>query len=83
MTEDGSTKILVVAKELGVTQKTIYNWIKTGRLEMTSPGYVDRDQAWDVYEFMKHKRVEISYFMSAYGITRDSYGRFSSNGSKS
>lgn len=83
MSEDGSVKIQVIAKELGVTQKTVYNWINTGTLVMTSPGYVDRDQAWEVYDSMKSKRVEISYFMSAYGITRDSYGRFTSEGSKS
>jgi hypothetical protein len=69
-------KIGPLADELGITPKTIYNWISDGRLEMKKPGFVSRTEAWEVFGFMQEKRVEISYFMSAYGIERDSVGRF-------
>jgi predicted site-specific integrase-resolvase len=72
-------KIPVAASELGVSTKTIYNWIASGVLETTEPGYVSRSKAWEVFDHMKAKRVEISYFMSTYGIKRDAYGRFISN----
>jgi predicted DNA-binding transcriptional regulator AlpA len=67
-----------LATELGVTQKTIYNWINDGRLEIKKPGIVSRSEAWEVFDHMKEKRVEISYFLSSYGIKRDANGRFTS-----
>lgn len=79
MTEDNDlVKIVPLANELGVTYKTIYNWVSDGRLEMERPGFVSRSAAWKVWEEMREKRIEISYFMSAYGIKRDAYGRFTS-----
>lgn len=69
-------KIAPLASELGVSHKTIYNWINDGRLELKKPGFVSRTEAWEVFVFMQEKRTEISYFMSAYGINRDAYGRF-------
>ena len=76
-------KIGPLADELGITPKTIYNWISDGRLEMKKPGFVSRTEAWEVFDFMQKKRTEISYFMSAYGISRDAYGRFISESEKS
>jgi hypothetical protein len=76
-------KIGPLADELGITPKTIYNWISDGRLEMKKPGFVSRSEAWEVFDFMQEKRTEISYFMSAYGIKRDAYGRFISESEKS
>lgn len=76
-------KIGPLADELGITPKTIYNWISDGRLEMKKPGFVSRTEAWEVFDFMQEKRTEISYFMSAYGINRDAYGRFISESEKS
>jgi predicted site-specific integrase-resolvase len=61
---------------MGISYKTIYNWVKDGRLEMKKPGFVSRSEAWEVFDHMQGKRVEISYFMSTYGIKRDAYGRF-------
>ena len=70
------SKIGPLADELGITPKTIYNWISDGRLKMKKPGFVSKSEAWEVFDHMQEKRVEISYFMSAYGIKRDSFGRF-------
>ena len=70
------SKVGPLADELGITPKTIYNWISDGRLEMKKPGFVSKSEAWEVFDFMQEKRVEISYFMSAYAIKRDSIGRF-------
>lgn len=68
-------KISLAAHQLGVSVKTLYNWIKNGELEMVEPGFVLADEARNAFERMKAHRVEISYFM-AYGIKRDSKGRF-------
>lgn len=75
---DDLVKIVPLAEELGVAHKTIYNWIQDGRLEVKKPGFVSRTEAWEVFVFMQEKRVEISYFISSYGINRDAYGRFAS-----
>jgi transposase len=73
---DDLVKIVPLAEEMGVSHKTIYNWIQDGRLEIKKPGFVSRTEAWEVLVFMQEKRVEISYFISSYGINRDAYGRF-------
>jgi transposase len=73
---DDLVKIAPLAEEIGVSHKTIYNWIQDGRLEVKKPGFVSRTEAWEVLVFMQEKRVEISYFISSYGINRDAYGRF-------
>jgi hypothetical protein len=83
MDSNDLSKIVPLATELGITPKTIYNWISDGRLEMKKPGFVSKSEAWEVFDFMQEKRVEISYFMSAYGISRDAYGRFISESEKS
>ena len=77
--DEDLVKIALLAVELGVTHKTIYNWIQKGRLEVKRPGFVSRSEAWKVYDFMLEKRIENSYFLSSYGINRDAYGRFVSN----
>jgi len=69
-------KIVPLSEEMGVSHQTIYNWIQDGRLEMRKPGFVSRSEAWEVFDHMRLKKVEISYFMSTYGIKRDAYGRF-------
>jgi hypothetical protein len=80
---DDLIKIVPLSAEMGIAHKTIYNWIADGRLEMKKPGFVSRSEAWEVFQHMQEKRVEISYFMSAYGIKRDAYGRFISETEKS
>ena len=76
---DDLAKIVPLAEEMGISYKTIYNWVKDGRLEMKRPGFVSRTEAWEVFNHMYEKRVEISYFLSSYGIKRDAYGRFVSD----
>lgn len=73
---DDLAKIVPLAEEMGISYQTIYNWVKDGRLEMKKPGFVSRSEAWEVLDHMYEKRVEISYFLSSYGIKRDSNGRF-------
>ena len=75
MTED-VVKIVPLAEEMGISYKTIYVWINDGRLELKKPGFVSRSEAWEVFDYMRLKRSEISYFTSTYGINRDAYGRF-------
>lgn len=71
-------KIPVVAASLGVSTKTIYNWINADKLEMPEPGYVDYDSAYNVLLNQQAYKSAISYFMVVQGIKRDSSGRFSS-----
>jgi hypothetical protein len=73
---DDLVKIGPLAEELGITHKTIYNWINDGRLEVRKPGFVSRTEAWAVLMHMQEKRTNLSHIMSAYGIKRDAYGRF-------
>lgn len=74
MSKDWS-KIPLVAKELDVSVKTIYNWISAGKLFMPRPGYVSQLEAYEVWLHQKSMRSFQSYFMSQ-GIIRDSYGRW-------
>jgi hypothetical protein len=83
MDSNDLSKIVPLADELGITPKTIYNWINDGRLETKKPGFVSKSEAWEVFVFMQQKRTEISFFMSSYGINRDAYGRFISESEKS
>jgi hypothetical protein len=69
-------KINLIAKELGVSVKTIYNWIGDGKLFMPRPGYVCRSEAFDVWVNQQSFRSINSYFMAVQGIKRDSSGRF-------
>jgi len=69
-------KISLIAKELGISVKTIYNWISDGKLFMPRPGYVSRPEAFDVWVSQQSLRSINSYFMAAQGIKRDSNGRF-------
>jgi hypothetical protein len=69
-------KISLIAKDLEVTDKTIYNWIADGKLKMMRPGFVSQ---LDAYEVWIQQRVDKSIFsqeMARKGIIRDSIGRF-------
>jgi excisionase family DNA binding protein len=68
-------KISFAAKELGVSSKTIYNWITDGKLTMPKSGYVSLAQAETVWIKQQLLRRELSFFMSQ-GTIRDAYGRF-------
>ena len=73
--DENWVKIPVMAKELGVSTKTVYNWINMGKLYMPRPGYVHQLEAYEVWLQQKSMKVIQSYFQSK-GIIRDSYGRF-------
>lgn len=68
-------KISNAAEQLGVSYKTIYNWISDRKLSMPKPGYVSLEEANDVWIRQQLLRSEISFFLSQ-GTVRDSYGRF-------
>lgn len=68
-------KISSAAEQLGVSYKTIYNWISDRKLSMPKPGYVSLEEANDVWIRQQLLRSEISFFMSQ-GTIRDAYGRF-------
>jgi len=74
--ENDWSKISLVAKELGVSVKTIYNWISVGKLFMPKPGYVSQVEAYEVWLQQKSLRSFHSYFL-AKDVIRDSYGRWS------
>jgi len=70
-------KISIVAGELGVTAKTVYNWISWGKLIMQVPGYVNYIDAWQAYLQQKQDKSIFASTMARHGITRDASGRFS------
>ena len=71
-------KIILMADELGVSVKTIYNWISLGKLKMARPGYVIRIDAYEVWLEQKSIRKTHSQLMST---QRDANGRFKSRNS--
>ena len=73
-------KIPLMANELGISVKTIYNWIAVGKLVMPRAGYVSQVDAYEVWLQQQALRSITSQFQSQ-GIIRDSYGRFKSKGS--
>jgi hypothetical protein len=76
--EQDLVKVSLMAEELGVTVKTVYNWISVGKLVMLRPGYVNRMDAYEVWLEQKDLRKIHSYFMSVQGIVRGSDGKFKS-----
>lgn len=73
-------KISLMAAELDVSVKTVYNWITSDKLKMARPGYVNRTEAYEVWVEQKSVRRSLSYFMSVQGTKRDTNGRFKSRG---
>jgi hypothetical protein len=71
-------KISLVAEELNVTTKTIYNWITDGKLTVTQAGYVDRFEAHKVWHEQQSLRSVISFFQ-VQGTKRDANGRFTTS----
>jgi predicted DNA-binding transcriptional regulator AlpA len=75
-------KIPLVAKELGVSVKTIYNWISVGKLFMPRPGYVSQIDAYEVWLEQKSLRSAYSQVLASQGTKRGPNGQFQSKGSK-
>lgn len=73
--EEPSLKIAVAANQIGVSTKTIYNWIEHGYLETVEPGYVrlrDVEKARDRAEKAKSNSSKNTIRI----IPRDKNGRF-------
>lgn len=73
---DGTLKIAIAAKQIGVSTKTIYNWIEHGYLETVCPGYVrlaDVIRAQHLAEKAKSETARATIKT----IFRDRDGRFS------
>jgi transposase len=71
-------KVPLIAQELGVSVKTIYNWVSAGKLFMPRPGYVSQIEAYEVWLQQQSLKSYYSYFQSVKGIIRDTNGRFQS-----
>lgn len=69
-------KVSVIAEELGVTAKTVYNWIADGDLETIVPGYVDSIEAYEAWLRKRQFKSIYASEMARKGITRDANGRF-------
>lgn len=69
-------KISLIAKELGVSVKTIYNWVADGRFSMSVAGYVPREEAYEIWNHMRSRKTSFQSILAMHGIGRDSKGRF-------
>jgi predicted DNA-binding transcriptional regulator AlpA len=69
-------KVPLMAKELGVSVKTIYNWISVGKLFMPRPGYVSQLEAYEVWIEQKFLKSIHSHYMAVQGTKRASNGQF-------
>jgi hypothetical protein len=69
-------KIPLMAKELGVSVKTIYNWISVGKLFMPRPGYVSQLDAYEVCLEQRQLRSMYSSVIAAQGTKRAPNGQF-------
>lgn len=69
-------KIPLMAQELGVSVKTIYNWISAGKLFMPRQGYVSQFDAYEVWLEQRLLRSMYSSVLAVQGIKRGSNGQF-------
>lgn len=72
-------KVAAIAEELGITHKTIYNWISKGYLEMVAPGFVSQADVILVWVEQRARKAERQSELVRYGIKRDANGRFISD----
>lgn len=68
-------KVQKAAREIGVSQRTMYYWIESGDLDMVEPGKVNLADATRVYAEKQERRAELSTTLSKQ-FTRDDQGRF-------
>jgi hypothetical protein len=69
-------KIPLMAQELGVSVKTIYNWISVGKLFMPRQGYVSQLDAYEVWLEQRSLRRMYSSLLAAQGTKRAPNGQF-------
>jgi predicted DNA-binding transcriptional regulator AlpA len=77
MNSNDWVKVPLIAEDLGVSVKTIYNWINVGKLFMPRPGYVSQVEAYEVWLQQRSLRRFQSFFQSS-RLVRDGNGRFQS-----
>lgn len=68
-------KILIAADSVGVTYKTIYNWLEDGSLKLAHPGFVYMSDVRRVWIQKQNIKSETSRTVSSM-FTRDDRGRF-------
>ena len=73
-------KISIAARLLGVTPKTIYNWISDGTLKKVRPGYVLKSDLEYAASSKVQKRKEMLRRRAVSGMQRDRMGRFIKSG---
>jgi predicted site-specific integrase-resolvase len=72
---DKMIKIKLAAEQIGVAEKTVYNWIESGILRLAHPGYVFVADLDGVVEKAKEEQKRKSKLRSV-SFTRDQRGRF-------
>jgi hypothetical protein len=65
----------VAANLIGVTYKTIYNWIEDGSLKLAHPGYVHLHEA-EAVKLQKQEEKLLKGKDHSLNFTRDERGRF-------
>jgi hypothetical protein len=73
--EELAVKISVAASAIGVSQKTIYNWLEDGSLKLYHPGFVLLSEARRVWLEKNNTKSETSKRLSGL-FARDLKGRF-------
>lgn len=68
-------KIGLAAERLGVTVKTIYNWIESGELKLAHPGFVSMTEAIETKKRLDERRA-IGRSLNSILFPRDKNGRF-------
>jgi predicted site-specific integrase-resolvase len=79
---DGEIKIVLAARLMGVTPKTIYNWISDGTLKKVRPGYVLKSDLEYAASSKVQKRRAMSRRRASSEMKRDRLGRFITSGSR-
>lgn len=72
---ESMVKIVVAAESVGVTYKTIYNWLEDGSLKLAHPGFVFLSDVRKVWIQKQNIKSETSRTVSS-NFTRDDRGRF-------
>ena len=73
--DEPMVKIVVAADSVGVTYKTIYNWLEDGSLKLAHPGFVFMSEVRKVWIQKQNVKSENSRSLSS-KFTRDDRGRF-------
>jgi excisionase family DNA binding protein len=76
MKDTSVVKISLAAERMGISVKTIYNWISNGDLKMIHPGFVSMREVIRTYNLINEKRSEIAKERIK-DFDRDHMGRFS------